>query len=87
MEKIDEILDLLRKATPMLEKFIEWQQQEAEREKQAAFEQSESEKEFAKWLKQRQAEQAQQEADTEELKKDFYGGERWQKEHLFPKTY
>lgn len=87
MEKIDEILDLLRKATPMLEKFIEWQQQEAEREKQAAFEQSESEKEFAKWLKQRQTEQAQQEADTEELKKDFYGGERWQKEHLFPKTY
>jgi metal-dependent amidase/aminoacylase/carboxypeptidase family protein len=87
MEKLDEVLDLLRTATPMLEEFIAWKQQEAEREKQAAFEQSESEKEFAKWLKQRQAEEAQQQADAEELKKDFYGGERWKKEHLFPKPY
>lgn len=87
MEKLDEILELLHTATPMLEKFIEWQQQEAEREKQAAFEQSESEKEFAAWLKQREKEQKQQDADTEELKKDFYGGENWEKNHLFPKNY
>lgn len=87
MEKLDEILELLRTATPMLQEFIAWKQQEAEKEKAYQQEQTESQKEFAAWLKQKQAEEAQQQKATEELKKDFYGGERWQKEHLFPKTY
>lgn len=87
MEKLDEILDLLRKATPMLQEFMDWKVQEAEKEKAYQQEQTESQKEFAKWLKQRQVEEAQQQADAEELKKNFYGGERWQKEHLFPKPY
>ena len=87
MEKLDEVLDLLRKATPMLQEFINWKQQEAEKEKAYQQEQSESEKEFAKWLKQRQTEQAQEAADAEELKKHMYGGEKWKDEHLFTKTY
>lgn len=87
MEKLDEVLDLLRKATPMLQEFMDWKMQEAEKEKAYQQEQTESQKEFAAWLKQKQAEEAQQQKATEELKKDFYGGERWQKDHLFPKPY
>ena len=87
MEKNDEVLELLRNAIPMLQEFINWKQQETEREKKAAFEQSESEKEFAKWLKQKQAEQTRQEEDAEELKKHFYGGEKWEKERFTPQLF
>jgi len=87
MEKLDEILELLRTATPMLQEFIKWKQDQAEQERAYQQEQTESQREFAAWLKQREKEQKQQDADTEELKKDFYGGENWEKNHLFPKNY
>lgn len=87
MEKLDEVLSLLRTAAPMLQEFITWKQQEAEKERQQEIERSESEKEFEKWLSQRKAEQAQQEAETEELAKHFYGGEKWETEHLAPSYY
>jgi len=87
MEKLEEVLELLRTATPMLQEFIQWKREEAAREKAYEDEQTESQKEFAKWLKAKQAEEAQEEKDAAELKKCFYGGETWKKEHLFPKIY
>lgn len=87
MEKIDQVLELLQTATPMLQEFIQWKNEEAERQKAYDDERSESQKEFDKWLKTRQAEEAQEAKDAAELKKCFYGGETWKKEHLFPKIY
>lgn len=87
MEKLYEILELLRKAMPLLQQFADWKNQEAERERQMQEQESESEQEFKRWLAQREKEQAQQEADAAELKKDFFGGENWEKNHLFPKPY
>lgn len=87
MEKLDEILNLLRNVTPMLQEFVTWKQEQAEIEKQRAQEETESQKEFAKWLEQRQAEQAQQQADTAEMTKHFYGGEAWKEERFAPKYY
>jgi len=87
MEKLDEVLNLLKTATPMLQEFIDWKKQEAEREAAYQQEQTESQREFAKWLKEHQAEEAQEAHDAEELKKEFFGGENWQKNHLFPKQF
>ena len=87
MEKLDEIYTMLSKAMPLLEQFAEWKTQEAEREKQAQQERTESEKEFEKWLAQRQAQQAQESADSAELKRHFYGGSEWEKERLIPKRF
>ena len=41
MEKLDEVLNLLKTATPMLQEFIDWKKQEAERE--AAYQQEQTE--------------------------------------------
>ena len=71
----------------MLQEFIDWKKQEAEREAAYKEEQSESQKEFAKWLKEHQAEQAQEAHDAEELKKEFFGAEGWRENHLFPKQF
>ena len=85
--KIDELLNLMRTAEPMLREFITWKQDEAERERQARLAESESEREFAKWLAQKRAEEAQEARDADELKQHFYGGPAWQKEHLTPKRF
>ncbi len=77
MEKLDEVLELLRTATPMLQEFIQWKREEAAREKAYEDEQTESQKEFDKWIKAKQAAEAQEAKDAEELKKHFYGGEKW----------
>ena len=87
MEKIEEIYTMLSKAMPLLQEFAEWKTQEAEREKLAEQERTESQKEFEKWLAQRQAEQAQESADAAELKRHFYGGSEWEKERLIPKRF
>ena len=87
MEKIDEIYTMLSKAMPLLQEFAEWKTQEAEREKQAEQERTESQKEFEKWLAQRQAEQAQESVDADELKRHFFGGSEWEKERLTPKRF
>lgn len=87
MEKIDEVLELLRKAVPMLTEFIEWKKNQELEERAYQQEQTESQKEFAKWLKERQAEQAQEAHDAEELKKEFFGAEGWRENHLFPKQF
>lgn len=87
MVKLDEVLELLRTATPMLQEFISWKKQEAEKEKAYQQEQTESQREFDAWLRQRKDEQAKQEADAEELRKHFYGGEKWKEESLTPKYF
>ena len=87
MEKIEEMLQLLREVAPALKEFMSWKLQEAEKEKAREQEESESQREFEKWLKAKQAEEAQEAKDAAELKKCFYGGETWEKEHLFPKIY
>ena len=87
MEKIDEMIELLKNVQPMLTEFMNWKMQEAEKEKAYRQQQTESQKEFDKWLKQRQAEEAQQQADTAELQKHFYGGEAWQRERFTPSNF
>ena len=87
MDKLDQILELLEKATPMLQEFITWKHEQEVQEKAYQQEQSQTQKEFAAWLKQRQAEQAQEAKDADELKKDFFGNENWQKNHLTPRPY
>lgn len=87
MEKLDEVLNLLKTATPMLQEFITWKQEQEAQEKAYQQEQTESQKEFAKWLKEHQAEQAQEAHDAEELKKEFFGAEGWRENHLFPKQF
>ena len=87
MEKIDEVLELLRKAVPMLTEFSEWKKNQELEERAYQQEQTDSQKEFEKWLSQRQAEQAQESADAAELKRHFYGGSEWEKERLIPKRF
>lgn len=87
MEKLDEVLNLLKTATPMLQEFIDWKQEQEAQEKAYQQEQTESQKEFAKWLKEHKAEQAQEAHDAEELKKEFFGAEGWRENHLFPKQF
>ena len=87
MEKITELLELLRTATPMLQEFLQWKAAEAEKEKQQQEEQSQAEKEFDNWLKQREIELQQQERETEDLQKHFFGGEEWEKERYSPSFF
>jgi len=87
MEKIDEVLELLRKAVPMLTEFSEWKKNQELEERAYKEEQTESQREFSKWLKEHQAEQAQEAHDAEELKKEFFGAEGWRENHLFPKQF
>lgn len=87
MEKLDEVLQLLKTAMPMLEKFSKWQEKEAEREKIAAEAEAESQKEFEKWVEERRKAEVQQEKDAEELQKHLYGGEEWKKERNLPRNF
>lgn len=87
MEKLDEVLNLLKTATPMLQEFITWKQEQEAQERAYKEEQTESQREFAKWLKEHQVEQAQEAHDAEELKKEFFGAEGWRENHLFPKQF
>lgn len=87
MEKLDEVLSLLRTATPLLQEFAEWKKEEAVRQKAYEQEQTESQKEFEKWLATKKAEEAQEEKDAKELARHFYGGEAWEQEHNCPKRY
>jgi len=87
MEKIDEVLELLRKAVPMLTEFSEWKKNQELEERAYQQEQTDSQKEFEKWLAQRQAQQAQESADAAELQKHFFGGSEWEKERLIPKKF
>jgi hypothetical protein len=87
MEQINELIKMMQTALPMLTEFIEWKKNQELEERAYKEEQTESQREFAKWLKEHQAEQAQEAHDAEELKKEFFGGENWQKNHLFPKQF
>lgn len=87
MEKLEEVLELLRTATPMLQEFIQWKREEAAREKAYEDERTESQKEFAKWLKAKQAEEAQEEKDAKELARHFYGEEGWKQNRNIPRRY
>lgn len=69
MEKIDEVLQLLKTALPLLEKFSKWQEMEAEREKVAAEAEAESQKEFEKWVEERRKAEADQQEATKVLEK------------------
>lgn len=74
MEKIDELMQLLKTVAPIL---MEWKTKEDEKQRSYEEERTESQREFEKWLKAKQAEEAQEAKDAEELKKHFYGGEKW----------
>lgn len=87
MDKLDEVLQLLKTAMPLLEKFNKWQEMEAEREKVAAEAEAESRKEFEKWIEERKKTEATQQKDTEELRKHFFGGEKWEQERFSPRNY
>ena len=87
MEKIDEVLQLLQTALPLLEKFNKWQEMEAEKQKVAEEIEAESEREFSKWLEDKKKAEAQQEKDAEELQKHLYGGEEWKKERNLPRNF
>lgn len=85
--KLDEVLALLREATPMLKEFMSWKLEDAEREKQAKQAESESEKAFNEWLTERKAQEAQRQKDTEELQKHMFGGEKWHEERFSPSFF
>lgn len=87
MDKLDEVLQLLKTAMPLLEKFNKWQEMEAEREKIAAEAEAESQREFEKWVEERRKAEAQQEEETEELQKHFFGGQEWERERFAPKGF
>lgn len=87
MEKIDEVLQLLQTALPLLKKFNKWQEMEAEKQKVAEEIEAESEREFSKWLEDKKKAEAQQEKDAEELQKHLYGGEEWKKERNLPRNF
>lgn len=87
MDKLDEVLQLLKTAMPLLEKFNRWQESEAEREKVAAEVERESQEEFEKWIAERKNAEATQQEDTEELQKHFFGGEKWERERFAPHNY
>lgn len=87
MDKLDEVLQLLKTAMPLLEKFNKWQELETEREKVAAEAEAESEREFKTWLAERRKAEATQQEDSEELQKHFFGGEKWERERFAPKGY
>lgn len=69
MEKLDEVLQLLKTAMPLLEKFNKWQEMEAEREKVAAEAETESQREFEKWVAERRKDEATQQEATKALEK------------------
>ena len=69
MEQTQELEKMLSEALPLLRKFNEWQEVEAQKEKIRQEIESESEREFNAWIEQRKKEQAQQEHDMEQLKK------------------
>lgn len=87
MDKLDEVLQLLKTAMPLLEKFNKWQETEAEREKIAAEAEAEAESQFEKWIEERKKAEATQQKDTEELQKHFFGGEKWEQERFAPHNY
>lgn len=87
MEKLDEVLSLLRTATPMLQEFIQWKKEEAVRQKAYEDERTESQKEFEKWLATKKAEEAQEEKDAKELARHFYGEEGWKENRNIPRRY
>ena len=87
MEKLDQVLDLLEKAMPLLEKFNKWQELEAEREKIAAEAEAESQREFEKWVEEKRKTEAEQEKNTEEISQHFFGGKKWEQERLVPKNF
>ena len=69
MEKLDEVLQLLKTAMPLLEKFNKWQEMEAEREKVAAEAETESQREFENWVAERRKDEATQQEATKTLEK------------------
>lgn len=87
MDKLDEVLQLLKTAMPLLEKFNQWQELEAEREKVAAEVKAESQREFEKWVEERRKSEASQQEDSEELQKHFFGGEAWKQERFSSHNY
>lgn len=87
MDKLDEVLQLLKTAMPKLEKFCKWQEMEAEKQKVAEEIEAESQREFEKWVAEKNKSEAQQQKETEELEAHLYGGEQWKKERFAPKNY
>ena len=69
MEEVKQVLDMLKEAMPMLKEFMEWKKTEAEREKVAAEAETESQKEFEKWVEERRKAEADQQEATKVLEK------------------
>ena len=87
MNELNEVLQLLRTATPMLQQFIDWKQEQLKKEQEEQEQKSQSEKMFAEWLSERRKKQQQEAKDADELQSHFLGGESWQKERFFPRAF
>lgn len=66
---MEQLKEMLEEALPLLKKFNQWQESESEKERIRQETESQSEKEFKAWLEQRKKDEAQQEKDSELLKK------------------
>jgi hypothetical protein len=87
MNELNEVLQLLRSAMPLLKKFGEWQQQQELKEREEQERASFAEREFKAWIAERRKKQQQEERDADELAKRCYGGETWQRERFFSPRY
>ena len=87
MKELDEVLELLRNAMPLLKKFGEWQKQQELREKEEQEQVSESEKLFDDWLKERRKKQQEEDRDADRLAERFFGEREWQRERFAPRRY
>ncbi len=87
MNELNEVLQLLRSAMPLLKKFGEWQKQQELREKEEQERASAAEREFADWLKERRKKQQEEAIDADRLAESFYGEKRWMAERFAPRRY
>ncbi len=87
MKELNEVLELLRMATPMLKEFITWKQEQAEQQKREELRQSEARAEFEKWIAAKRKREAQESQDADRLAESFYGEKRWMAERFAPRRY
>ena len=87
MKELDEVLELLRNAMPLLKKFGEWQKQQELREKEEQERASAAEQEFREWVANKRKREQREAQDAYELQQRFFGGETWKTERFFPKPY
>ena len=87
MENLNEVLELLKTATPMLQEFCEWKKAQAEREQEQAELEQEHEQHFQKWLKEKQNGDSYQKERAEERKRHLTTGDLYPTDRKFPKNY